>query len=156
MTQGSPPPVPGMSDEQMQQVIGEIRAMGEKQQKASVTAPNGYTIRAQDSTVIDLDEQLATIDTSPQQVRVAGHTYRVRRDFTPAEARDVIRMAGKADDSLDDERRFWATLVGDEDAERLRDLTETLPNLHGQRIIGQIWVASGLAGEAPGGKLGEA
>jgi hypothetical protein len=134
-----------------QRQIAEILAA---QQHTAPPAPNGYTVRVQDSNVIDLDAQLAAIDTGPQPVRLNGHTYQVRRNFTAAEARAIMGLAAKGDDSPEDELRLWTALVGAEDAERLRNVTENLPNLHAQRIIAQIWVAAGL-GQA-GGALGEA
>lgn len=148
--QGSP--APEISPELMAAVQAAMA-----QQSAEPPAPNGYRLGgpAPAPNVIDLDAQLARIDTAPQPIRLGGYTYMVRRDFTTAEANALVKLAQTADDNPESEIEFWAALVGLEDARRLQAFTESLPMAKAQTIGAQFGAAAGL-GEALRGPLGEA
>lgn len=152
--QGSPP-----STEYSPEMLAQAAAfLQQAQGPAAVPLPdgtNGYPYRPRpDPRVIDLDEQLAGIDTKPQPVKLGGHVYRVRRDFTAKQGAAVMAMAMAADSSLDAELAFWAELVGSEDAPRIREFTDGLEQLKVARVVAQLMVAAGL-GQAGGG-AGEA
>lgn len=102
--------------------------------------------------VIDLDAQLDLIDTSPQPVRLGGHVYRVRRDFTPRGVAKVLQLASKADGSPEAERTFWAELVGENDAQRIQEYTAELEQVKITRVVAQLAAAAGIQGLAGGGQ----
>lgn len=148
--QGSPAP------EISPDLVAAVAAAMAAQQPAEPPT-NGYRLGgpAPDPTVIDLDEQLARIDTAPQKVRLNGHTYSVRRDFTTEQANALLKLAQSAGDDPGAELKFWAELLGAEDAGRLQDYTATLPMAKANLVGQQLAVAAGL-GQAISGALGEA
>lgn len=150
MSQGSPPNV---SQEELQKLAAELAKL---QASTQVPAPNGYSVR-QGPQVIDLDEQLARIDVSPQPVKIGGHVYMVRRDFTAAQANQLVEMLPAADKDPEVEVQLWELFVGAEDARRLKEFTDPLPMSHTNLIGQQIAAAAGLRDLILGqGPLGEA
>jgi hypothetical protein len=148
--QGSP--APEISPEIMAAVAAAMAA----QKPAEPPAPNGFRLGGQrlPSNVINLDEQLAAIDTDPQPILLNGHTYLVRRDFTAPEANRLVNTAAEADQSAEASVAWWTNLVGAQDAVRLTEYIETLPMAKANAVVTQFGVAAGL-GQAMGA-LGEA
>jgi hypothetical protein len=144
--QGSPAPTPTITPE----LVAAVAAAIGQQRPAEPPAPNGYRLGGPPaSNVINLDEQLASIDTSAQKVLLDGHTYTVRRDLTPREAGQWAKLA-----EAGEELKCWAMLVGEADAQRLNDYTETLPTLKSNRVVAQLAVIAGVATQT--GAQGEA
>jgi hypothetical protein len=148
--QGSP--APEISPEIMAAVAAAMA-----QQSTEPPAPNGYRLGGPPAptNVINLDEQLARIDTSPQPILLDGHTYLVRRDFTAPEANKLVNTAAAADESPEASVAWWSQIVGAEDAVRLTEYIETLAMAKANAVVTQFGVAAGLGG-AMRGALGEA
>lgn len=148
-----------MTDPDLQQQITELRDLMQRgQAPPSAVPPNGFIAssitKGHASNVINLDEQLARIDVSPQPVVLGGHVYRVRRDFTATQGTALLALSTLADGVPEKEIEFWAALVGSDDAARIRDFTAELEYLKAQRVVAQILVAAGLG--TASGALGEA
>lgn len=158
--QGGPP----STDQYPPEMLAQAAAFLQQAQHGAVAPPppdgsNGYPYRPQpatDSRVIDLDDQLSRIDTSPQPVKLDGHVYRVRRDFTSKQGAALLASAmdGSAEATPEAELAFWTKLVGEGDATRVVEYTDGLEQLKVARIVTQMLVAAGLG--QMGGGTGEA